>query len=181
MRQISQDDVGQVLRSVATGDRAAFRVLYEQAGPTLFAICSRMLRDRAAAEDAFQEAMLRVWQKSHLYDPAKGSAMGWLVTVVRRVVLDRLAARRTGTVSLTDESVAALIETLAKSPQDAGLAPDLRKCLGLLEQNNRQSVLLAYYYGLSYEELAEHSAVPVGIIKTWIHRAVEKLQLCLTQ
>ena len=83
--------------------------------------------------------------------------------------------------SLTDESVAALIETLSKPPQDAGLAPDLRKCLGLLEQNYRQSVLLAYYYGLSYEELAEHSAVPVGTIKTWIHRAVEKLQLCLTQ
>src|SRR5512138_2682484 len=102
MRQNSQDDVGQVLRSVANGDRAAFRVLYEQAGPTLFAICSRILRDRAAAEDAFQEAMLRVWQKSHLYDPAKGSAMGWLVTVVRRVALDRQPARRTGAVALPD-------------------------------------------------------------------------------
>src|SRR3954454_20684311 len=62
-----------------------------------------------------------------------------------------------------------------------GLAPDLRRCLGLLEQNYRQSVFLAYYYGLSYEELAEHSSVPVGTIKTWIHRAVEKLQLCLSQ
>lgn len=181
MRQISEDDLGQVLRSVARGDRAAFRILYERAGPTLFAMCSRMLRDRAAAEDAFQEAMLRVWQKSHLYDPAKGSAMGWLVTVVRRIVLDRLAARRTGAVSLTDESVAALIEAPSKAPQDAGLAPDLRKCLGQLEQNYRQSILLAYYYGLSYEELAEHSAVPVGTIKSWIHRAVEKLQLCLSQ
>ena len=181
MRQISEDDLGQVLRSVARGDRAAFRLLYEQAGPSLFAICSRMLRDRAAAEDAFQEAMLRVWQKSHLYDPAKGSAMGWLVTVVRRVVLDRLPARQAGTVSLADESVAALIEALSQAPRDAGLAPDLRKCLGLLEQNYRRSVLLAYYYGLSYEELAEHRAVPVGTVKTWIHRAVEKLQLCLSQ
>ena len=182
MRQNPEDDLGQVLRSVAKGDRAAFRRLYEQAGPTLFGICSRILRDRNAAEDAFQEAMLRIWQKSYLYDPAKGGAMNWMVTVVRRVALDRLPARRTGPVSLTDESVAALVEALSnQAPRDPGLAPDLRRCLGLLEQNYRQSVLLAYYYGLSYEELAEHSAVPVGTIKTWIHRAVEKLQLCLSQ
>ena len=182
MRQIPEDDLGQVLRSVAKGDRAAFRGLYERAGPILFGICGRILRDRNAAEDAFQEAMLRIWQKSYLYDPAKGGAMNWMVTVVRRVALDRLPARRIGPVSLTDESVAALVEALSnQAPRDPGLAPDLRKCLGQLEQNYRQSVLLAYYYGLSYEELAEHSAVPVGTIKTWIHRAVEKLQLCLSQ
>jgi RNA polymerase sigma-70 factor (ECF subfamily) len=182
MRQNPEDDLGQVLRSVAKGDRAAFRLLYEAAGPTLFGICSRILRDRHAAEDAFQEAMLRIWQKSYLYDPAKGGAMNWMVTLVRRVALDRLPARRTGPVSLTDESVAAVVEALPnQAPHDPGLAPDLRRCLGLLEQNYRQSVLLAYYYGLSYEELAEHSAVPVGTIKTWIHRAVEKLQRCLSQ
>ena len=101
MRQNPEDDLGQVLRSVAKGDRAAFRLLYEQAGPTLFGICSRILRDRNAAEDAFQEAMLRIWQKSYLYDPAKGGAMNWMVTVVRRVALDRLPARRTGPVSLS--------------------------------------------------------------------------------
>ncbi|WP_246175029.1 sigma-70 family RNA polymerase sigma factor [Bradyrhizobium paxllaeri] len=141
-----------------------------------------MLRDRNAAEDAFQEAMLRIWQKSYLFDPARGGAMSWMVTVVRRVALDRLPARRTAPVSLTDESVVAVLEALSNQvPYDPALAPDLRKCLGLLEQNYRQSVLLAYYYGLSYEELAAHSAVPVGTIRTWIHRAVEKLQLCLSQ
>ena len=182
MRQNPEDDLGQVLSSVAKGDRAAFRLLYEQAGPTLFGICSRILRDRHAAKDAFQEAMLRIWQKSYLYDPAKGGAMNWMVTLVRRVALDRLPAHRTGPVSLSDESVAAVVEALShQAPRDPGLVPDLRRCLGQLEQNYRQSVLLAYYYGLSYEELAEHSAVPVGTIKTWIHRAVEKLQRCLSQ
>ena len=182
MRQNPEDDLGQLLGSVAGGDRAAFQRLYEQAGPILFGICSRILRDRDAAEDAFQEAMLRIWQKSYLFDPARGGAMNWMVTVVRRVVLDRLPARRTAQLSLTDASVAALVETLPyQASRDPGLAPDLRRCLGLLEQNYRQSVLLAYYYGLSYEELAAHSAVPVGTIKTWIHRAVEKLQRCLSQ
>jgi RNA polymerase sigma-70 factor (ECF subfamily) len=182
MRQNPEDDLGQVLRSVAKGDRAAFRGLYERAGPILFGICGRILRDRNAAEDAFQEAMLRIWQKSYLYDPAKGAAMNWMVTVVRRVALDRLPGRRPAPMSLTDESVAALVEALSRqAPHDPALAPDLRRCLGLLEQNHRQSVLLAYYYGLSYEELAEHSSVPVGTIKTWIHRAVEKLQRCLSQ
>lgn len=182
MRQNPEDDLGQLLGSVADGDRAAFQRLYEQVGPILFGICSRILRDRDAAEDAFQEAMLRIWQKSYLFDPTRGGAMNWMVKVVRRVVLDRLPARRTAQLSLTDASVAALVETLPhQASRDPGLAPDLRRCLGLLEQNYRQSVLLAYYYGLSYEELAAHSAVPVGTIKTWIHRAVEKLQRCLSQ
>lgn len=181
MLQIPENDLGQVLKSVAKGDRAAFRRLYAEAGPTLFGVCSRILRDRDAAQDAFQEAMLRVWQKSYLYDPAKGGAMNWMVTVARNIVLDRLPERR-GAVSLSDESVAALVEVVANQRQrDPGLAPDLRKCLGLLEPNYRKCVILAYHHGLSYEELAEQSAVPLGTIKTWIHRAVEKLQLCLNQ
>ena len=109
--------------------------------------------------DAFQEAMLRSWQKSYLYDPAKGGAMNWMVTVVRRVALDRLPARRTGPVSLTDESVAALVEALShQAPRDPGLAPDLRRCLGIW---NKIPAIRPFglYYGLSYEELAEHSAV----------------------
>jgi len=182
MRQTPEDDLGQVLTSVAHGDRAAFRRLYVQAGPVLFGICSRILRDRDAAEDAFQEAMLRIWQKSYLYDPAKGGAMNWMVTVTRNVVLDRLPARRTGTVSLADDDVAAMVEALSNQrPRDPGLGPDLRKCLGLLDRKYQKSVILAYHYGLSYEELAEQSSVPIGTIKTWIHRAVEKLQSCLNQ
>ena len=182
MRQIPEDDLGQVLTSVARGDRAAFRRLYDQAGPVLFGICSRIMRDRNAAEDAFQEAMLRIWQKSHLFDPAKGSAMSWMISVTRNVVLDRLPARRGGTVSLADENVAAMVEALSSQrPRDPGLGPDLRRCLGLLDQKYRKSVILAYHYGLSYEELAAQSDVPVGTIRTWIHRAVEKLQSCLNQ
>jgi RNA polymerase sigma-70 factor (ECF subfamily) len=182
MRQIPEQDLGQVLKSVAKGDRPAFRQLYAHAGPVLLGICSRILRDRDAAQDAFQEAMLRIWQKSYLYDPAKGGAMNWMVTVTRNVVLDRIPARRIGSMSLADENVAALVDALSNQrPRDPGLAPDLRKCLGLLEQNYRKCVILAYHYGLSYEELAEQTAVPLGTIKTWIHRAVEKLQSCLNQ
>lgn len=182
MRQNPEQDLGEVLKSVAQGDRVAFRRLYAAAGPVLLGICSRILRDRDAAQDAFQEAMLRIWQKSYLFDPTKGSAMSWMTTVARNVVLDRLPDRRSGVVSLADDNVAALVEQLSgRRPGEPGLAPDLRKCLGLLEQNYRRCVILAYHYGLSYEELAEQSAVPLGTIKTWIHRAVEKLQLCLKQ
>ena len=182
MRQITEEDLGQVLKSVASGDRVAFRRLYVAAGPTLLGVCSRILRDRDAAQDAFQEAMLRIWQKSYLYDPARGRPMSWMIAVARNVVLDRLPEPRFRVVSLADENVAALVESLSNSrPREPGLAPDLRKCLALLEQNYRKCVILAYHYGLSYEELAEQLIVPLGTIKTWIHRAVEKLQLCLNQ
>jgi Sigma-70 region 2 len=66
--------VGELLAKVALGDRTAFRSLYGHAGPKLFAICLRMMRNRDEAEDAMQETFVRIWERSHLYDPGKGAA-----------------------------------------------------------------------------------------------------------
>lgn len=180
MPQSPDDELGSVLESVAAGDRTAFRQLYLEAGPALFRICTRILRDRDAAQDALQEAMIRIWQKSHLYRRDRGGAMGWMTAVTRNVVFNRMPKLRTGDASLSDEEVAAVVEALSV-PTDPAVGPDLRRCLGLLKQNYRKCVILAYHYGLSYEELAVQKSVPLGTIKTWIHRAIGQLQTCLNQ
>jgi RNA polymerase sigma-70 factor (ECF subfamily) len=173
-------DLEDILERVAGGDRVAFRELYRLAGPKLFGICRRMMRDREAAQDAFQDVMIRIWEKSHLFDRTKGEAMGWMSTLARNVVFNRLADRPAAVLSMSHEETAAVAESIAIR-RDPGLASDLGSCLQELEHKYRRCVILVYHYGLSYEELAAHKGVPLGTIKTWIHRAIGQLQLCLSQ
>ncbi len=81
-----------LLEAVASGDRSAFRALYDKSGPILFAICMRLMRDRELAQDALQEAMTRIWQKAHLFDASKGNAIAWMAVVTRNCALSRIAA-----------------------------------------------------------------------------------------
>lgn len=180
MRQAMTDDLEDKLELVAAGDRVAFRAIYKAAGPRLLSICKRFMRDSDAANDALQEIMFRIWEKSPLFDRSKGEAMAWMSTLARNVLINRLPDKQAATLSLHGEEIAALVDALTIS-RDPSLGPDLHRCLNALKEEYRQCVILAYHYGLSYEELATLKAVPVGTIKTWIHRAVGQLQSCLSQ
>lgn len=180
MRHAMTDDLEGQLELVAAGDRVAFRALYNTAGPRLLSICKRFMRDPDAANDALQEVMFRIWEKSPLFDRGKGDAMAWMSTLARNVLINRLPNKQVTALSLQSEEIASIVDALATS-RDPSLGPDLRRCLGELKDDYRQCVILAYHYGLSYEELAKLRSVPVGTIKTWIHRAVGQLQTCLSQ
>lgn len=180
MRQAMTDDLEDKLELVAAGDRVAFRAIYKAAGPRLLSICKRFMRDTEAANDALQEVMFRIWEKSPLFDRSKGDAMAWMSTLARNVLINRLPDKQAMTLSLHGEEIAAIVDALAIN-RDPSLGPDLYRCLSTLKEEYRQCVILAYHYGLSYEELATLRAVPVGTIKTWIHRAVGQLQTCLSQ
>jgi RNA polymerase sigma-70 factor (ECF subfamily) len=168
------DEYADLLVATASGDRVAFRALHDRVGLMLFRICIRLSRDRELANDALQEALVRIWQKAHLFDASKGTALGWMVTVARNCVFNMIDQRVH--VPLDEE----LIETLEQPGiPDAGAATDIARCLGALSEKYRECVLLAYHFGLSYEELADRMAAPVNTVKTWIHRSVRQLRLCL--
>ena len=173
-------DLEATLERVSGGDRVAFRELYRAAGPRLFSICSRLMRDREAARDALQEVMVRIWEKSPLFDRTKGDAMGWMVTLARNVVFNRLSAQPAGVLSLDSDDIAAVMSAISIE-RDPAIVRDLQHCLGELKEEHRHAVILAYHYGLSYDELAARAGVPLGTIKTWIHRAIGQLQSCLNQ
>jgi RNA polymerase sigma-70 factor (ECF subfamily) len=168
------DEYAQLLVATATGDRTAFRALHDRVAPILFRVCVRLARDRALAEEALQEAMVRIWQKSHLFDPAKGTALGWMVAVTRNCMFNMIDQR--DHVPLDDE----LVQTLEQpAVPDVGIASDISRCLAKLSEKYRECIVLVYHFGLSYEELASRMSVPVNTVKTWIHRSVEQLRLCL--
>jgi RNA polymerase sigma-70 factor, ECF subfamily len=169
----------QLIRASARRDRAAFAALYARTSSKLFAIALRIMRQREWAEDVLQESFVGVWQRAGDYDPARGSAIGWLVTIVRHCAIDqqRRRGRRPEGRSAPEEVLTALA-----APDSADSAAGLRalqRCLDELDQQPRRAVLLAYCYGLTREELAARLGVPLGTVKSWLRRSLERLQKCL--
>lgn len=159
-----------LLVACAAGDRAAFRELYTLTAPRMTAIALRLTRRQDIAADALQDAYLKVWRNAARFDPARGSAIGWMATILRHSALDRLPAER------PYEDIA-LVE-IAVPPADPGEAK-LEGCLARLPAPQRHAVLLAFYDGLTHAELAQRLAAPLGTVKSWVRRGIEALKTCL--
>lgn len=174
-------DADDNLKCVARGDRVAFRALYDEASPRLFAVILRLVRNRTMAEDALQDVFLRIWRGAGQFDPGRGTAIAWMVTIARNRAIDLirqntgpLAAARTG-----DDDLLAEIADPADAEATFSDLDGLRRCLALIEPEKRACLLAAYYEGASREELAQHYGQPVNTIKTWLHRALASLRQCL--
>lgn len=168
-----------MLTRIAAGDRPAFRDLYAQAGPKLFAICLRMMKSRDQAEDVFQEAITKIWERSWQFDAGKGDAMAWLATVTRHCALDRLRKQPKAHVSFDEEITGEIDAYTPVLDIGAGNSGDLRRCLEQLREDYRNAVVLAYVNGLTHEELAGRLGKPVGTIKSWVRRGLEQLKECM--
>jgi len=168
-----------LLVAVAGGNRESFRRLYDATSPALFPICLRMLRDRESAKEVFQDAFFRIWQKAYLYDPAKGSALAWMVTITRRCGLDRLATSRSDMVSLEEIDESLIAEASARLGRASVEGVGLKRCLEQLDGKHSRAILMAYFYGLTHEELAAKLGVPLGTAKSWVTRGLARLQECM--
>jgi RNA polymerase sigma-70 factor (ECF subfamily) len=176
------DSLEDLLKASAKGDEAAFAALYDAAAPQLFGLALRILKRRDWAEDVLQEALLAAWRHATDYQQDLGSAKAWLCTIVRNRALDRLRREsKTRTVDgddalpeIADESPSPLENALAGSS-----ARQLHNCLEALEAAQKRAILLAYFEGLTHEELALRLKSPLGTVKIWIRRGLLKLKGCL--
>ncbi len=162
-------DLAVIISAIAAGERAALKQLYDRFGARLYGIAHRILRDSALAEDAIQEAFVKIWRNAGKFDPARGSALGWVVIIVRRAAFD-LRPR---------EPVAEPVEIAAEEPETGMLDPGLARALEALPETHRKALLLAYVYGLSHAELAEAMGAPLGTVKSWVRRAAGALRKSL--
>ena len=169
-----------LLMRVAAGDRAAFRALYAATSSRLLAMCISLLRDRARAEDAVQEAFVRIWEHAKSFDPDKGAALVWITVVTRRIALSELRRRDHAHQSFDDEE-ADLPEIAADLPeQDPIGKARLEHCLGRLDPDRRRYVLLAYLHGYTHEELAHRFERPLGTMKSFLFRGLADLRKCIS-
>ena len=178
-------DLGALLARVAIGDRSSFRRLYDATAPSLLGVALRILRDRTRAEDVVQEAFVNVWHRAATYRESAGAPMTWLTAIVRNRALDALRSEsRHGADSLTDDEDAMLdIEDERPGPMalltQAADALAIRACLETIDGSQRQCLALAYYHGLSHSEMAAHLGSPIGSVKVWLRRGLEKIRRCL--
>jgi RNA polymerase sigma-70 factor, ECF subfamily len=167
-----------LLDATSRGDRAAFRALYEATAPKLFGIVIRITRNRSTAEEVLQETFIKIWQNAERFTPDAGQPMGWLAAIARNRAIDRLRSERIERNRAQDDDQ--ILERLAAPVAgDPGTRQALAKCLGQLDEEARDCVVLAYCSGFSREELAERFRRPVGTIKTLLHRSVRLLRACL--
>jgi RNA polymerase sigma-70 factor (ECF subfamily) len=173
------DDTAALLRACAEGDRAAFRTLYDRWGPRLHGIALRITRQAGLAADATQDAFVQVWQQAHRFDPARGSAEAFLISLLRYRALDIVRRRgREITGAALDERADDTPDALAQLVGSTEAAA-LQRCLGLLDAERRRLVVMAFVEGLSHSELAETLRVPLGTVKSWIRRSLLSLRECL--
>lgn len=168
----------------ARGERFALRALYEHEGRWLLGVALRIVRDRALAEDVLHDAMLQVWQHAASFQPALGSARGWVYTIVRHRALAEVRAPQRlqmldapALASLSDAQQAA---GAMDDETDRGLDADsLERCLQRLDAQRRACVVQAFVEGYTHEQIAERLQTPLGTVKSWIRRSLASLKECL--
>lgn len=172
-------DLAKLIRTVAEGDRTALRMLYIATAPKLFGIVLRILQDRSAAEDALQEAFVRIWQRAGDYDPQAGPTLVWLGAIARHKAIDRLRQNRNARLIQADRGWLERRADMRDGETDFAHREALAHCLETVEPDQRDCLVLAYCDGWSREELAARHDRPVNTIKTWLRRGLINLRSCL--
>lgn len=174
-------DLIALLGRVAEGDRNAFSELYAATSAKLYGVVWRILPSKDRAEDALQDAYVRIWNRASTYDATKASPIAWMAAIARNRAIDEV--RRRAPVSIEDAPQALDVPTDGLDPLDATQQSEelrrLNDCLQALDGERRQIVLLAYHSGLSRDEIAKRFGHPVGTIKVWLHRSLAQLRKCL--
>ena len=174
-----------LLSRTASGDQRAFEELYRSTSAHLYGVALRIFRERSLADEVLQEAYVAIWRHAGSYDTAQGQPLTWLTAIVRNRCLDGLRKRELETVSMDADDDHAQLDFPApdRSPAELLLqgadAQSVRACVDELEGGARQAIALAFFHGLTHAELAAHMSEPLGTVKSWIRRGLERLRLCL--
>ncbi|ANJ10938.1 sigma-70 family RNA polymerase sigma factor [Streptomyces parvulus] len=178
----SQPDLQQLIREVALGDQDSFAAVYDAMAGSVLGVARAVLRDQAQSEEVAQEVLVEVWRTAPRYRPERGTVVNWILTLAHRRAVDRVrsveaAAARDHKAALLDrtpefDEVTEQVEARLEREQ-------VRRCLRTLTDIQRQSVTLAYYRGLTYRQVAEALALPLGTVKTRLRDGLIRLRDCL--
>jgi RNA polymerase sigma-70 factor, ECF subfamily len=173
-------DLDRLLGLVARGDQAAFEELYDRLAGPAYGIIRQVLRNPAQSEEVAQDVLLEVWRTASRFDPSRGSATAWVMTMAHRRAIDRV---RSEAAAAEREHRAAQVQIpaddVAESVEARLDAERMRRCLGGLTELQRESISLAYYRGYTYPQVAALLDTALGTIKTRIRDGMIRLRDCM--
>ncbi len=172
-------DLADLLKRSARSDEAAFAELYDATSARAYGLALRILRDPAQAEEVAQEAFLEIWRTASRFDPARGSAVSWILTLVHRRAVDRVrsaeAARKRDTVYHRDDQEVEHDST-AEAAHASLEARRVRQAVSTLTPVQREALELAYFKGYTHTEVATMLDLPLGTAKTRIRDGLIRLR-----
>ncbi len=174
-------DVGDdaLLLAVARGDQRAFAALYDSVGPLVHGVVRRVVRDPAQSEEVTQEVMVEVWRTAVRFDPDRGTARTWILTMAHRRAIDRVRseqASRDRTQRVADQQHVRDFDEVSERVELDFEHEQVRTALSTLTELQRQAVELAYYQGYTYREVAELLGAPLGTVKTRMRDGLIRLR-----
>ena len=189
MNPVLNEELQRLLTACGRRDEVAFGRLYEVSSAKLFGVALRILKREDWAEEVLQDCYVNIWTHAATYSAGLSAPMTWMTSIVRNRCLDWLRRPRAEVVLESSEPEgddpleampsegAGPLDLLAQAKDSQAIA----ECLRGLEGKSRQAIMLAYFEGLSHSELATHMQQPLGTVKTWVRRGLERLKGCLTQ
>lgn len=177
----SEAKLADLLEKIASNDSSAFTELHRHCRQLMFTTALRVLQNRELAEEAVQEALIKVWQRSAQFNISRGNPRTWITAVTRNQALDMIRQKRAPEISI-DEYLLDNFEAVDTAPEPVDVV-DMQISLAffgdviaIMPSAMRQSVLMSCYEGYTHTEIAERMQAPVGTVKAWIRRGLQKLR-----
>jgi RNA polymerase sigma-70 factor (ECF subfamily) len=174
----------ELIQRIANGDQAAFAALYDRLSPILYSMALRMMNDAVEAEDVLQDGFVYIWQRANTFDASRGSPISWTITIVRHKAIDRLRVRLRG--ERLRERASASPELASDKDDQSAVEPFLREqraqvksALAKLPGEQREALQLAFFSGLTHQQIAAKIATPLGTVKARIRRGLLQLRQLL--
>lgn len=181
--ELPRDDLQAQLSAASLGDEVAFAALYDIAAPRVYGLVLRILRDAHQSEEVTQEVFLQVWETSNRFNPTRGSALSWIMTIAHRRAVDRVRsaeAQRRRDLSEAERSLSTPFDQTAETAHASLEATRVRGALAALSTTQRRAVELAYFGGHTHHEVAQLLQIPLGTAKTRIRDGLIRLRDHLT-
>jgi RNA polymerase sigma-70 factor, ECF subfamily len=178
-----QSTDSEIFLAIQSQQLKALDLLYERYGRLVYSTAVKMLNNVEEAEEVAQETFLRLWQRSEIYQPSKGSLSGFLITLARSRSLDLLRSRKSSHQRLQRFQTSLDCAPHHNLPLEFATVEErshqVREALKQLSPHERQLLETAYYQGLSQSEIAERDGIPLGTVKSRSRQALKKLRTAL--
>lgn len=175
----------ELIHRMTGGDQSALAEFYDQSSGLVFGLVFRILNDRNAAEEVTLDTYYQVWRQAQNYNIERGKPMSWVIVIARNRAIDRLRATRLSKQEQTPLEDAAPFLTFEGTPEGSASANERQKivygALAQLKLEQRQLIEIAFFAGLTHQEIADKFQLPLGTVKTRIRAGMTKLRELLVQ